>query len=144
MLRGELEDYLYGEMHDEDEEKHGGDTERGKGGREDISETKEHEVRIRSDVVRMVLNKAIGPDGLYTENSEVIVEGEPAKKHSAYSAIYNVLLSNIRLITRKGKPPFGEAADSSIALLAVHPDLFDEGPRCLSAGKCRRAHHFGS
>lgn len=113
--QAELEDYLYGEMRDEEEEQHGGDNERGKGGREDILETKEHEVRIRSDVVRMVLNEAIGPDGLYTENSEEIVEGEPAKNHSAYSAICNVLLSNIRLITRKDEGGDGEGDNSPLA-----------------------------
>ncbi|KAL7554545.1 hypothetical protein ACHAWF_018004, partial [Thalassiosira exigua] len=75
--RTELENYLYGEMHDIDHRQEGQ-----KNATPDVTETREHEIRIRSDIARYVLKRA------NTKHHE-----------ESLDFICGVLLSNIRSVT---------------------------------------------
>jgi tetratricopeptide (TPR) repeat protein len=79
--QAELEDFLYGEMLNADEEQD--EVENNNPG---VSETKEHEIRLRHDVVRMVLSKS-------AENGKII------SLCWANSVMCKVLLSDIQTIT---------------------------------------------
>ena len=80
--QAELEDYLYGEMNEDDQEDEQGTPE--------ILETMEHEIRIRSDVIRGVLSKR-------AKSAEI--GGEITNSCWESSLICKVLLSNIQSIT---------------------------------------------
>ena len=79
--QAELENFLYGEMLNVDEEQD--EVENNNPG---VSETKEHEIRLRHDVVRMVLSKS-------AENGQII------HLWWANNVICKVLLSDIQTIT---------------------------------------------
>lgn len=99
--QAELEEYLYGEMNNdcenEEERQQQGDNDA-----PEVLETKEHEIRIRSDVIQMVLNSDASkqPNTITEDYGEESTNINPSCCW-ANSAICKVLLSNIQTITKK-------------------------------------------